>query len=203
MSPISIALLILGIVLLLIAAGILLGLGKSTTVVRDGTVRKGDVLDKGAAPASRNQALIDAPPAVANNFGKTSADANSDTIAAAGANADAEAGPAPVAAAPAPTPAPEPKPEPAPAPAPAPTNSAADDLTTIKGVGPKLAGILKDQGITSFAQIAAWTDSDIERVDSMLGRFQGRITRDHWVEQAKLLASGDKSGFAAKFGQNT
>ncbi|MEL7188208.1 MAG: helix-hairpin-helix domain-containing protein [Pseudomonadota bacterium] len=183
MSAISIVLLILGILLLFIAAGILLGLGKSTTVMRDGTAPRGDVLDKGAAPASRNQALIDSAPAAAPQPAPAPAPT-----------------PAPT---PAPAPAPKAAPTPAPAPKPAPAPSTPDDLTTIKGVGPKLAGMLKDQGITTFAQIAAWSESDIERVDSMLGKFQGRITRDHWVEQAKLLASGDKSAFAAKFGQNT
>ncbi|MEL7197689.1 MAG: helix-hairpin-helix domain-containing protein [Pseudomonadota bacterium] len=187
MSPISIVLLILGILLLFIAAGILLGLGKSTTVIRDGSTRRGDVLDKGAAPAARNQALIDSAPAAAPKPAPAPTPAPT---------------PAPVAQ-PTPAPAPAPKPAPAPTPTPAPKTAALDDLTTIKGVGPKLANMLKDQGITTFAQIAAWSDSDIERVDSMLGRFQGRITRDHWVEQAKLLAAGDKAGFAAKFGQNT
>ncbi len=192
MSPISIVLLILGILLLFIAAGILLGLGKSTTVMRDGSSRRGDVLDKGAAPAARNQALIDSAPAAAPKPAPKPAPAPAPAPAASPTPAPKPAPAAPAAA-----------PKPAPAPAPAPTPRAADDLTTIKGVGPKLAGLLKDQGITSFAQIAAWSDADIERVDSMLGRFQGRITRDHWVEQAKLLAAGDKSGFAAKFGQNS
>lgn len=73
----------------------------------------------------------------------------------------------------------------------------------IKGVGPKLVTILAEQGVTSFAQIAAWTDADIARVDATLGRFAGRITRDQWVEQAKFLAQGDQSGFSEKFGQNS
>ena len=88
-----------------------------------------------------------------------------------------------------------------PAPAPAPGGSG-DDLTTIKGLGPKLATMLNEQGITSFAQIAEWDDAEVTRIDAMLGRFKGRITRDNWVEQAKLLAAGDNSGFAEKFGQN-
>ncbi len=75
-----------------------------------------------------------------------------------------------------------------------------DDLTRLKGVGPKLAAQLGDMGIASFAQIAAWTDADIDRVDAQLGRFQGRIRRDGWVEQARLLAAGDTAGFAARFG---
>lgn len=77
-----------------------------------------------------------------------------------------------------------------------------DDLTRIKGLGPKIATLLGEQGITSFADIAAWNDADIDRIDAQLGRFQGRIRRDDWVEQAKLLSAGQKSDFAGKFGNN-
>lgn len=79
--------------------------------------------------------------------------------------------------------------------------AAGDDLTRIKGVGPKLVEMLRGQGITSFRQIADWSDADIDRVDAELGRFQGRIRRDDWVEQARLLASGDTAGYEARFGK--
>jgi predicted flap endonuclease-1-like 5' DNA nuclease len=75
-----------------------------------------------------------------------------------------------------------------------------DDLTLIKGVGPKLNILLISLGVTRFDQIAAWGASEIGEVDRFLGSFKGRITRDSWVEQAGLLASGDHAGFAAKFG---
>lgn len=84
-------------------------------------------------------------------------------------------------------------------PAPAPP-AGASDLALIKGVGPKLQAQLADLGVTSFAQIAAWDEAEIDRIDAQLGRFAGRIRRDSWVEQAKLLAAGDSAGFAAKFG---
>ncbi|WP_330997877.1 helix-hairpin-helix domain-containing protein, partial [Erythrobacter donghaensis] len=88
-------------------------------------------------------------------------------------------------------------------PAPAPVAAGpADDLTRIKGLGPKLAALLGEFGITTFAQIAAWTPAEIERIDAKLGRFSGRIVRDQWVEQARLLAAGDESGFTARFGNN-
>jgi predicted flap endonuclease-1-like 5' DNA nuclease len=61
---------------------------------------------------------------------------------------------------------------------------------------------LNEQGITSFAQIASWDDAEIARVDATLGRFEGRITRDNWVEQAKHLSAGDTDGFTSKFGAN-
>ncbi len=143
-----------------------------------------DVLEEGAAPAERNQALIDAPRGIAIIQGPLSSAANAQATAAAPLGTDAEAGPAP---------------EPAPTPA---ASGPADDLTRIKGLGPKLAALLGEFGVTTFAQIAAWTPEEIERIDAKLGRFAGRITRDQWVEQAKFLAAGDEPGFTARFGNN-
>lgn len=77
----------------------------------------------------------------------------------------------------------------------------ADDLTRIKGLGPKLAATLHTLGVTSFAAISAWDDAEVERIDGQLGRFQGRIRRDDWVGQARLLAAGDDAGFAEKYGK--
>lgn len=77
----------------------------------------------------------------------------------------------------------------------------ADDLLRMKGIGPKLAALLASLGVTSFAQIAAWNDADIERIDAQLGNFRGRIQRDKWVEQAGFLARGDIAGFEALFGK--
>lgn len=77
-----------------------------------------------------------------------------------------------------------------------------DDLTQIKGLGPKLASLLNSLGVTSYAQIAGWDDTDIDRIDAQLGRFEGRIRRDDWIGQAKLLAAKDMQGFTAKFGAN-
>ncbi len=63
----------------------------------------------------------------------------------------------------------------------------ADDLKLIAGIGPKLEQVLNDKGIRSFAEIAAWGDEDIARLDAELG-FNGRIGRDDWAGQAKILA---------------
>jgi predicted flap endonuclease-1-like 5' DNA nuclease len=76
-----------------------------------------------------------------------------------------------------------------------------DDLLRLKGVGPKLARTLMDMGITNYRQIAAWSPEDIAAVDARLGVFSGRIVRDKWVEQARLLDAGDVAGFEAKFGK--
>jgi large subunit ribosomal protein L21 len=63
----------------------------------------------------------------------------------------------------------------------------ADDLKKLSGVGPALEKKLLEAGVTSFAQIAAWTDADIAEFDEKLS-FKGRIEREGWVEQAKELA---------------
>jgi predicted flap endonuclease-1-like 5' DNA nuclease len=77
---------------------------------------------------------------------------------------------------------------------------APDDLLQIKGVGPKLNDLLISMGVRRFDQIAAWTPSDIAKVDEHLGVFKGRIDRDLWLEQSSMLARGDIAAFEAKFG---
>ena len=76
-----------------------------------------------------------------------------------------------------------------------------DDLVTLKGVGPKLAGILNDRGITRFDQIAKLSQGQIESLDASLGAFRGRFDRDRIREQADYLARGDIEGYELKFGK--
>jgi predicted flap endonuclease-1-like 5' DNA nuclease len=123
--------------------------------------RGADVLDEGAAPAARNEALIKAPSAAA-------AVSLGEAVAAVAAVADVVQ---------------------------------CDDLARIKGVGPKLKARLAELGVSSFAQIAAWSEADIAAVDAQLGTFAGRCTRDQWVAQAGFLASGDVAGYEAQFGK--
>ncbi len=66
--------------------------------------------------------------------------------------------------------------------------AAADDLTRLVGVGPRLAAALAERGVTRFEQIAAWTTSDVAKVDAEL-KLLGRATRDAWVAQARRFAS--------------
>ena len=73
----------------------------------------------------------------------------------------------------------------------APKKAGADDLKKLSGVGPVLEQKLLDAGVTSFAQIAAWTEADIVEFDEKLS-FKGRIEREGWIEQAKELAKGEK-----------
>ncbi|MEI6643002.1 MAG: hypothetical protein WCL10_13265 [Novosphingobium sp.] len=118
-----------------------------------------DVLSEGAAPAQRNAALIDAPPAAAI------------------------------------------VPPPVLAEAPVPAADDGDDLTRIKGLGPKIRTALAALGVTRYAQIAAWTEEDVARIDAQLGAFAGRATRDNWIEQARLLSGGDTAAYEARFGK--
>lgn len=79
-------------------------------------------------------------------------------------------------------------------------DGAPDDLTTIKGIGPQLDALLRDLGVTRFEDVAAWMPEDIERIDAALGPFKGRIIRDEWIAQARLLARGDMETFHQRYG---
>lgn len=94
-------------------------------------------------------------------------------------------------------PTPVPAPPPIDAPAGSPTG---DDLTRMKGLGPKLRDRLVELGVTRFDQIAGWDEAEVDRIDGQLGRFAGRIRRDDWVEQARFLAADDRAGYEARFG---
>jgi len=73
----------------------------------------------------------------------------------------------------------------------------ADDLKLIKGIGPKLEKLCNKLGFYHFDQIAAWKSSEVKWVDSNLEGFKGRVTRDDWVAQAKILAKGGETEFSA------
>ncbi len=75
------------------------------------------------------------------------------------------------------------------APLAAPIASSADDISLIAGIGPKILKGLTDLGVTTFAQIASWTDADVERIETELKQ-KGRVAREEWIEQAKELMVG-------------
>ena len=72
----------------------------------------------------------------------------------------------------------------------APRDGKADDLQSIRGIGPKLEKICNSMGFWHFDQIASWSADEIAWVDSHLEGFKGRVTRDEWVKQAKVLTEG-------------
>jgi NADH-quinone oxidoreductase subunit E len=71
-----------------------------------------------------------------------------------------------------------------------------DDLTRIRGIGPKLQSVLNELGVYHYNQIAAWDAGQIAWIESQLGDFRGRVLRDDWVAQAKQLAEGGEPGAA-------
>ncbi|MEX0284825.1 MAG: NADH-quinone oxidoreductase subunit E [Paracoccaceae bacterium] len=80
----------------------------------------------------------------------------------------------------------------------APRDGQGDDLKMIKGVGPKLEGVLHGIGIYHFDQIAAWTPEEVAWADQNLVGFKGRVSRDNWVEQASQLAKGVETDFSKR-----
>ena len=86
-------------------------------------------------------------------------------------------------------------------PKPEPAKGPGDTLTQLKGLGPKAASLLNDLGVTRFEQIASWNEADVAAIDAQMGAFKGRIERDRWVDQARLLAKGDTQSFEAEFGK--
>lgn len=79
-----------------------------------------------------------------------------------------------------------------------PRDGGADNLKEIKGVGPKLETLLNTMGFYHFDQIANWTADEIAWVDANLEGFKGRVTRDDWVAQAKILAAGGDTEFSKR-----
>ena len=63
---------------------------------------------------------------------------------------------------------------------------APDDLAKLTGVGPQIVKKLNEHGVFHYWQLAAMTPAEAEKLDADL-RFSGRITRDHWVDQARTL----------------
>jgi predicted flap endonuclease-1-like 5' DNA nuclease len=165
-------LLVIALVIGLLVAWWLFAASRRTTIER---VASGD-----EGPARRNQALIDAPPATLVQVDPPMPPDLAGAGSALGATAVAMAEP-PAARVPA--------------------DGGPNELTRIKGLGPKLADQLSQLGVTSLAQIAAWDDVEIERIDAQLGRFQGRIRRDDWPGQARLLVAGDTAAYQAQFGK--
>lgn len=65
----------------------------------------------------------------------------------------------------------------------------ASNLSLIAGVGPAIEKKLRAAGVTSWNDIAAWTDEDVAKWDAEL-KLRGRATREEWVQQAKDLLAG-------------
>ena len=63
-----------------------------------------------------------------------------------------------------------------------------DDLTIIEGIGPKISGLLRQHGITTFAQLAV---TDIAVLENILKTNDLQFVKpDSWPKQARLAAEG-------------
>lgn len=74
----------------------------------------------------------------------------------------------------------------------------ADNLKEIKGVGPKMEQLLNSMGVYHFDQVAGWSADEVAWVDANLKGFKGRVSRDGWVAQAKILAGGGETEFSKR-----
>lgn len=74
-----------------------------------------------------------------------------------------------------------------------------DDLKRIRGIGVLIEKKLNSLGITQYEQVANWTGADIERISRILD-FKGRIERENWIEQARILATGGQTEFSRRGG---
>lgn len=72
-----------------------------------------------------------------------------------------------------------------------------DDLTRIEGIGPRIAALLRQDGITGYAALAAAPADRLEAVLAAAGPRFRLAQPATWPEQAALLAAGDEAGFAA------
>jgi predicted flap endonuclease-1-like 5' DNA nuclease len=71
----------------------------------------------------------------------------------------------------------------------APRGGVADDLKEIEGIGPAIEKLVNGLGFYHFDQVAAWTEEDVAKVDAELRTFKGRIARDKWVAQARIIVN--------------
>jgi predicted flap endonuclease-1-like 5' DNA nuclease len=79
----------------------------------------------------------------------------------------------------------------------APPIGAYDDLKRIRGIGVLIEKKLNSLGVTTYEQIANWTGADIDRISQILD-FKGRVERESWVEQARILGSGGQTDFSRR-----
>ena len=80
----------------------------------------------------------------------------------------------------------------------APRMGKADDLKEIEGIGPALEKLCNSLGFYHFDQIAGWSDADIAWVDANMKTFKGRIVRDKWIAQSKIILSEGLEAFRVR-----
>ena len=77
-----------------------------------------------------------------------------------------------------------------------PRRDAADDLTQLNGIGPRIASILNDGGITTFDQLQHANTGDLRQIIAVGGALPPS-SLDSWPTQATYAARGDWQGLAS------
>jgi len=80
----------------------------------------------------------------------------------------------------------------------APRGGVADDLKEIEGIEPSLETLCNGLGFYHFDQIAHWSDADVSWVDERMTGFKGRIRRDRWIPQAKMILADGLEAFRVR-----
>ncbi|NJM83062.1 MAG: NADH:ubiquinone oxidoreductase, partial [Tabrizicola sp.] len=78
----------------------------------------------------------------------------------------------------------------------------ADDLKEIEGIGPAMEKLVNELGFYHFDQIAGWSEADVAWVDANMKNFKGRILRDKWVAQAKIIVAEGLEAFRIRAATN-
>lgn len=84
-----------------------------------------------------------------------------------------------------------------------PRGGMADDLKEIEGIGPAMEKLVNEMGFFHFDQIAGWSEADVAWVDANLKGFKGRVTRDRWVAQAKIIVTEGLAAFRERAKTNS
>lgn len=77
----------------------------------------------------------------------------------------------------------------------APRKAGADDLKVLEGIGPALEKACNELGIWHYDQIAKWGEAEVAWMDANLKGFRGRVSRDRWVAQAKIIVDEGLASF--------
>ena len=85
----------------------------------------------------------------------------------------------------------------------APRAGKADNLKEIEGIGPAMEKLVNEMGFFHFDQIAQWSEADVAWVDANMKNFKGRITRDRWVAQAKIIVNEGLEAFRERAKTNS
>ena len=83
-----------------------------------------------------------------------------------------------------------------------PRGGKADDLKNIEGIGPVLERLCHDMGVYHFDQIAGWGPGEVAWMNANLKGFKGRVGRDKWVAQARLIGSAGMEEFKRRAATN-